>query len=194
MGVVTDQNRQAMIMHSVVDIEAGRSVPNYSWPEWLAKDYKNLTQIEKEKIMETVEKELKNRKVKKVAKREVEVKIEKKVKKAELPVVEVKKKKTLVKPEVEEEAKKKVGKKVGPRPKSTSGNFKSVRNLIETTFAKNKDTSSDEMMKLVKKEFPTHKYCISNHYPWYKTHIVSRNEWTTVEPPAWSKKPTAKLK
>lgn len=187
------ENLKAVIIHSTIDRRAGRAVPNYSWPAWLAQEYKNLTQVEREQIMKTVDTEVK--KIKKVAKvvAPEEVNVEKKTKKVAAPVAEVKKKKKGVKPE-EVKVEKKTKKTIGPRPKSTSGNYKSVRNLCEQQFAKNKDTSSDEMMKLVKKEFPTHKYCISNHYPWYKTHIVSRNEWTTIDPPAWSKKPSAKLK
>ncbi len=131
--------------------------------------------------MDTVEKELKTKKVKKVAK-------------VAKPEVEVKTTKKSAKPEVAKKVEKKVGKKYGPRPKSTSGNYKSARNLIESMFAKNKDASSDEIMKAMKREFPSHRYCVSNHYPWYKTHIVSRNEWTTIDPPAWTKKPTAKIK
>ncbi len=49
MGV-KEQNRQAMEIHATIDVRANCTVPNYSWPEWLAKEYKNLTINRKEII------------------------------------------------------------------------------------------------------------------------------------------------
>ncbi len=169
MGV-REQNLQAMEIHATIDRLANRPIPNYSWPKWLAEEYKKLTIIEREKIMENVEKELKNRKVKKVAKPEVEVDTKKKTKKVAKPKVEKK--------------------------KSTSGNYKSVRQLVETQFSKNKDVTAEEILKAVVKEFPNVKYVENpkQHFAWYKSHIISRNEWVTIDPPAWSKKPAAKIK
>ena len=169
---------QAIEFHIRLDLQNGKQSPNRGWPEDLANKFKQQHINWRKKIM--------NANTEKVAKK-VTVKkavVAKKVDKA--AVAKKADKKTDVKT-------KKVGPR-GPRAKSTSGSYKSVRNLIERTFAEKKDTTSEEMMKLVKKEFPDHKYCVSNHYPWYKTHIVSRNEWTTIESPKWAKKISAKIK
>ncbi len=168
---------QAIEFHIRLDLQNGKQSPNRGWPEDLAILFKQQHINWRKKIMEAnTEKVAKKVTIKKAVVAKV---VDKKTAKAVGNKAEVKTKK--------------VGPR-GPRAKSTSGNYKSVRNLIERTFAEKKDTTSEEMMKLVKKEFPDHKYCVSNHYPWYKTHIISRNEWTTVEAPKWSKKPTAKLK
>ena len=168
---------QAIEFHIRLDLQNGKQSPNGSWPEDLAIKFKQQHTNWRKKIMEAnTEKVAKKVTVKKaVVAKQIDKKVAKKaVKKTEAKTA-------------------KVGPR-GPRAKSLTGEHKSVRNLIECQFAKDKDTTSDEMMKLVKKEFPDHKYCVSNHYPWYKTHIVSRNEWTTIEAPKWSKKPSAKIK
>lgn len=77
--------------------------------------------------------------------------------------------------------------------KSTSGNYKSVRSLAESMFAKNKELKHEELEKSVRKEFPMSKYT-KNDYAWLKNKIISHNTWTTMDAPAWTKKPSAKIK
>lgn len=76
-----------------------------------------------------------------------------------------------------------------PRPKSTSGKYKSVRHLLEMLFAKNKDLARDEAKAIVKKEFPDSKYLrtTKTHFSWYKSHIVGHGTFITIDPPAWTK-------
>jgi len=77
---------------------------------------------------------------------------------------------------------------------SKSGKFKSLRHMMEALFYKNQSLTSDEAMKNVKKEFPDSAYVKSNHFPWYKTHIVNLREFTVIEPPKWAKGKVAKIK
>ena len=69
-----------------------------------------------------------------------------------------------------------------------SKKFKSVRHLLETLFAKNKNTTKEEAKKAVKKSFPDSKYLrtAKTHYPWYKSHIVNHGEFVTIDPPKWA--------
>lgn len=170
---------QAIEFHVRLDIQNGRQSPNRSWPEDLAILFNKQHITWRRKIMEAnTEKVTKKVTIKKV-------------------VVAKQADKKVATKKTDKKADAKTAKTVGPRgprAKSLTGEHKSVRNLIECQFAKDKNTTSEEMMKLVKKEFPDHKYCVSNHYPWYKTHIVSRNEWTTIEAPKWAKKSSAKIK
>jgi len=87
-----------------------------------------------------------------------------------------------------EKTAKKVEKKIEKKTRvSRSGTYKSIRHMMETMFYKNQDFSSDEAMKIVKKEFPDSAYVNSNHFPWYHTHIVNLKEFTIIEPPKWAK-------
>lgn len=71
---------------------------------------------------------------------------------------------------------------------SKSGKYKSVRHLVETIFARKKDTTAEAMEKEVKKEYPQSAFTAKTHYPWYKTRIVNRREFVTdVKVPKWAK-------
>lgn len=86
-------------------------------------------------------------------------------------------------------------KKVAKTRASKDGKFKSVRHLMETLFAKNKNMEKEVADKMVAKEFPDSAWAknlkkkdsIGSHFPWYKNHIVSHREFTTIDVPAWAK-------
>lgn len=145
---------QAIQLQVNLDIIHGVKYPNNSWPEFLADFYNKLSKKEREKTMST-------KLVKKeTAEKEVTKKVSKKI------------------------AAKKVSKKVSAkRPQSKSGKYKNIRHLLEALFHKNSNLTSEQAMQEVKKEFPTSKYVESNHYPWYKTHIINKNEWIHFDKP-----------
>lgn len=81
----------------------------------------------------------------------------------------------------------------GPRKTkrtSASGKYKSVRNMMEILFAKNKKITEDEVWPIVVKEYPESSWVINdtNHYSWYRTTIVSNKEFVTIDPPKWTEK------
>ena len=80
------------------------------------------------------------------------------------------------------------------RPKSTSGKYKTIYHLLETMFAKNRELTAEKAMIAVTREFPQSAYVKSDHFPWYKTHIVSRGEFRFVKRPAWATGVIAKIK
>jgi hypothetical protein len=86
-----------------------------------------------------------------------------------------------------DEKKKKAKKTERKSRASRSGKYKSMRHMMEAMFYKNQNLTSDEAMKMVKKEFPDSAYVKSNHFPWYHTHIVNLREFTVIEPPKWAK-------
>lgn len=153
---VKDNYIQAIQLHVSLDISHSVKSPNKSWPEFLVNYYNKLSKKEREKIMSTklVKKETAEKEVsKKVAAKKV---VSKKVVKKE---------------------------KAAKRPQSKSGKYKNIRHLLETLFHKNPNLTSEEAMQEVKKEFPGSKYVASNHYPWYRTHIISKNEWVHFDKP-----------
>ena len=81
----------------------------------------------------------------------------------------------------------------GPRKTkrtSVSGKYKSIRNMMEILFAKNKDITEDEVWDILIEEYPESSWVINdtNHYSWYRTIIVSNKEFTTIDPPKWTEK------
>jgi hypothetical protein len=110
----------------------------------------------------------------------------------------VKKKKPVKKVATKKSTKKVVAKKTErtPREQSKSGNFKSIRHLMEVSFAKNKDLTKDEAIAIVKKEFPKASFIINptSHFGWYKSHIVGKYEFKHVDAPKWTKGVRAKIK
>jgi hypothetical protein len=89
---------------------------------------------------------------------------------------------------------KKTSKKVSTqRPKSKSGNYKNIRHLMESLFAKSKDLTVEAATKVVKKEFPISAFN-NAHYSWYKTHIVNKREFIHESVPKWAKGHSAKIK
>ena len=91
-------------------------------------------------------------------------------------------------------AAKKTSKKVRTqRPKSKSGNYKNIRHLMESLFAKSKDLTAEAATKAVKKEFPASAFN-NAHFSWYKTHIVNKREFIHETTPKWAKGHSAKIK
>jgi len=109
----------------------------------------------------------------------------------------VSKKAAIVSKKIAAKSTKKGGdKKAVAKRESTSGNYKNIRHLMETLFAKDKGLTKEDAIKSVKKEFPESAFLekTASHFGWYKNKIVSHNTWVSVEPPAWSKGPRAKIK
>ena len=103
------------------------------------------------------------------------------------------KKKTNKKKIVKKKPTKKKEIRRGPRRTkrtSVSGKYKSVRNMMEILFAENKDISEDDVWDILIEEYPESSWVVndSNHYPWYKSTIVSNKEFTTIDPPKWTEK------
>ena len=85
--------------------------------------------------------------------------------------------------------KKTTAKKVSSRI-SKSGKFTSIRNLMESLFAKNKEVKFEECLKIVGKEYPASKFN-KQHYGWYRTQIIS---YDGHKPKAKAKKVDTKAK
>jgi hypothetical protein len=101
--------------------------------------------------------------------------------------------KKVSKPATKKSSKKTAKKTRVQRPKSKSGNYKNIRHLMESLFAKKKDATAEETTKVVKKEFPTSAFN-NSHYSWYKTHIVNKREFIHEAKPKWAKGTQAKIK
>ena len=68
------------------------------------------------------------------------------------------------------------------KKKSLSGKYTSLRNMVEILFAKNKNTTYEEMAELVKTEYPDSSFLNNKgNYTWYKTTILT-GEWRTIKP------------
>jgi len=107
--------------------------------------------------------------------------IEKKEKKEEVKKGKVKKGK------VEAKRKSEVKTCVRKSRISKSKKYKSIRHMMEAMFYKNQNFTSEEAMKLMKKEYPDSAYVKSNHFPWYHTKIANCREFTIIDPPKWAK-------
>ena len=66
----------------------------------------------------------------------------------------------------------------GPRPKSVSGKYPSVRAFAEEMFDENEKVTSAEMEEAVKAEFPESRFT-KNDFNWLKNKIISHGEWKT---------------
>ena len=149
----------------------------------MKKNIQNPTDTEYS-VGEMTEKELKLLKLatsKKVAKssKKVEKKSSKKVEKK-------------LSKKAEKKSNKKVGKKkdgrVGfGRQECKTGKFKSIRHLLETLFAKNKDLTKEEGDIAVKKHFPTSRWVtFDSQWGSYFTRIRSHGEFKTITAPKWA--------
>ena len=89
---------------------------------------------------------------------------------------------------IAKKAAKKTAKHIGhSKPECATGKFKSIRNLLETLFAKNKDLSKEDADVAVKKHFPKSQWVkVGTHFTWYKSHIVNRGEFLTITAPKWA--------
>lgn len=107
-----------------------------------------------------------------------------------------KKKKEKVMKKKTKKTKKTATKAVAKTRASVSGKYKSIRHLLENLFARNKDLTTELALPHVKKEFPKTGFVSSPsaHFAWYKSKIVSHREFTTIDPPAWAKGRSAKIK
>lgn len=79
----------------------------------------------------------------------------------------------------------------GKAKTSISGDFKSIRHLLETLFAKNKNITRVEAIKHIKKEFPTAKIATEEkpiNWNWYITFIIKKKEFKCIPPPLWAQK------
>jgi len=73
---------------------------------------------------------------------------------------------------------------------SKSGKFRTLRHLVETLIAANKDISQEKVDAAVKKEFPDSAYITNSsgsHWPWYKCHIITKGHFTQIDAPSWAK-------
>lgn len=120
-------------------------------------------------------------------------------KKKEKAMSTEKKEKKVKKGQKDKKGKKaKKGKKDESSRISKSGKYTSLRNLMETLFAKKKDAGLDEVTKTVKAEYPGCSFLsggrTQKRFGWYKSHIVGHGEFNTISAPAWTKGAKAKVK
>lgn len=146
----------------------------------------NATKNNKTKTKETTMKTAKAHTEKKIATKKTETKkSDKKIVKAETK-----------KGKGKDKAKGKAGRK---QRASKNGKYKSIRNMMEILFAKNKELTKEEADKAVMANFPTSGWAGRikigrSHFPSYKTRIVSHCMFKTMAAPAWAKKTSAKVK
>jgi len=104
----------------------------------------------------------------------------------------------MAKVKVTKKAEKKVTKKAATKKAATkkvssriskSGKYSSIRNLMESLFAKNKEVSFEDALKTVKKEYPNSKFN-KQHFGWYRTQIIS---YSGVKPKTKTKKAEKKV-
>lgn len=81
-------------------------------------------------------------------------------------------------------AKTKKTKEPGPHT-STSGAYKSIRHLMETLFAKNKNITQEAFIKAVVKDYPGAqvKGKESKYFKWYHNQIVNHKDFRIVTMP-----------
>ena len=66
----------------------------------------------------------------------------------------------------------------GPRPKSVSGQYPSVRALAEEMFSIDPELKADDFLTRVKEEFPDSR-ATKNDFNWLKNKIIYHSEWKT---------------
>lgn len=87
-----------------------------------------------------------------------------------------------------EAAIKKLQKRKKKKRASESGKYFSLRNLMEMLFAEDPNIDDLAILRRVAAEYPESKMAQgSYHQAWYRTHIVSKKEFKTIELPEWAK-------
>jgi len=81
------------------------------------------------------------------------------------------------------------------RPVCKTGQFKTIRHLLESMFTKKEGLTKDEGDAAVKKHFPTSRWVtFGSQWGSYYNRIHQHREFTTIDPPKWTKGAMAKIK
>ena len=59
---------------------------------------------------------------------------------------------------------------------SASGEYRSIRHLVETLFAYDPNYPKEKMEAVVAQEYPQALFATKNHYYWYRNKIIKRGE------------------